>query len=133
MGAILLMASDVRIGAAGDYKIGMNEVAIGMPVPRFATEFADDRLSRRHLDAAIGLATIYDPAGAVEAGFLDELVEGDRVIEVARATRRRTGRHAARGALRHDADQPQVGRRRIASRPGSRPMSSSSRCPSRLT
>ena len=61
MGAILLMATDVRIGASGDFKIGMNEVGIGMPVPRFATELADDRLSRRHLDAAINLATIYDP------------------------------------------------------------------------
>jgi enoyl-CoA hydratase len=83
MGAILLMVSDVRIGAAGDFKIGLNEVAIGMPVPKFATEIADDRLSRRHLDAAVNLATIYDPAGAVDAGFLDVLVDPDDVDQVA--------------------------------------------------
>ena len=71
MGAILLMASDLRIGAAGSFKIGLNEVRIGMPVPRFATELADDRLSRRHVDAAVNLATIYDPTGAADAGFLD--------------------------------------------------------------
>jgi enoyl-CoA hydratase len=79
MGAILLMASDVRVGASGDFKIGLNEVRIGMPVPRFATELADDRLSRRHLDHAVNLATIYDPPGAVEAGFLDLIVEPDGV------------------------------------------------------
>ena len=38
MGAILLFTSDVRIGAEGTFKIGLNEVAIGMPVPRFAVE-----------------------------------------------------------------------------------------------
>lgn len=85
MGAILLMATDLRIGTAGTFKIGMNEVGIGMPVPRFATELADDRLSRRHLDAAINLATIYDPAGAVDAGFLDVAIDADDVMAEAKA------------------------------------------------
>jgi enoyl-CoA hydratase len=84
MGAILLMTTDVRIGAAGDFKLGLNEVRIGMPVPRFATELADDRLSRRHLDQAVNLATIYDPAGAVDAGFLDTTVDAAEVDDVAR-------------------------------------------------
>lgn len=79
MGAILLMASDRRIGADGPYKIGMNEVSIGMPVPRFAAELAESRLARRHLTSAIGLATLYDPPGAVEAGFLDRVVPADEV------------------------------------------------------
>jgi enoyl-CoA hydratase len=83
MGAILLMASDVRVGAAGTFKIGLNEVRIGMPVPRFATELADDRLSRRHLDAAVNLAAIYDPETAVAAGFLDEVVDEADVISTA--------------------------------------------------
>lgn len=88
MGAIFLMATDVRVGAAGDFKLGMNEVRIGMPVPKFATELADDRLSRRHLDAAINLATVYDPAGAVDAGFLDLTVEPDSVVSEATARAR---------------------------------------------
>jgi enoyl-CoA hydratase len=83
-GAILLMGTDVRIGAAGDFKIGMNEVAIGLPVPQFACELARDRISKRHLGAATALATIYDPAGAVDAGFLDTIVEGDAVVATAR-------------------------------------------------
>jgi enoyl-CoA hydratase len=74
MGAIFLLAADTRIGAAGEFKIGLNEVAIGMPVPMFATELASDRLSRRHLTAAVNHARIYDPVGAIDAGYLDEVV-----------------------------------------------------------
>jgi enoyl-CoA hydratase len=74
MGAIALFCADVRIGAEGPYKIGMNEVAIGMPVPRFAIELARDRLTRRELTAAVNHARVYDPAGAVQAGYLDSVV-----------------------------------------------------------
>ena len=84
-GAILLMSADVRVGAEGAFKIGLNEVAIGMPVPVFAAELARDRLSRRHLTAATSLATIYDPAGAVDAGYLDAVVAPDAVLDEALA------------------------------------------------
>jgi enoyl-CoA hydratase len=79
MGAIALFCADVRIGAEGPYKIGMNEVAIGMPVPRFAIELASDRLTNRALTAAVNLAQVFDPAAAVEAGYLDEVVPLDEV------------------------------------------------------
>ena len=74
MGAIWLLAADLRIGVEGPAKIGMNEVAIGMPVPRFAVELGRDRLSPRHFPHAVGLARIYDPDGAVEAGYLDRVI-----------------------------------------------------------
>lgn len=82
-GAIWLMTGDVRIGASGSFKIGLNEVSIGMPVPVFATALAQDRLSRRHLVAATALATVYDPAGAVDAGYLDLVVDEAAVVDVA--------------------------------------------------
>ena len=82
-GAILLMAGDVRIGAAGEFKIGLNEVTLGMPIPHFAAELARDRLSRRHLTSATSLATIYSPEGAVDAGFLDLIVPAEAVITTA--------------------------------------------------
>ncbi len=79
MGAILLLSADVRIGTRGDFKIGLNEVAIGMPVPGFAVELARARLSPRHLTYAVNLATVYHPEGALAAGYLDELAEADQV------------------------------------------------------
>ena len=36
MGAFLLLASDIRIGATGPYRFGLNEVAIGLAVPSLA-------------------------------------------------------------------------------------------------
>jgi len=85
MGAILLMAADTRIGADGNYKIGLNEVAIGMPVPKFAVELARTSLSNAAFTAAVNHATVYDPSGAVIAGYLDQVVADDEVISTALA------------------------------------------------
>jgi enoyl-CoA hydratase len=70
-GAILLLVGDYRLGALGDFKIGLNEVAIGLTLPVFAMELARDRLSKRHFSAAVTQAAIFDPDGAVDAGYLD--------------------------------------------------------------
>lgn len=75
MGGLLCLSADYRIGITGDYKIGLNEVAIGMTLPWFGVELARARLSKRHFNRAVGLAQIYHAAGAVEAGFLDEAVD----------------------------------------------------------
>lgn len=83
MGAVLLTAVDSRIGALGDFKLGFNEVAIGMTTPLFLVEFARNRISKRHNLRAIVQAEIYDPVGAVDAGFLDRAVEPERVFDEA--------------------------------------------------
>jgi len=74
-GALLLLASDYRIGADGDFKIGLNEVSIHLTLPIFAVELARDRLSRRHFTQAATQARIYDPLSAVDAGYLDMTVK----------------------------------------------------------
>lgn len=79
MGAFIAMAGDERIGASGEFKIGANETAIGMTLPTFALELARARLSKRHFDRAMVQSTIYDPAGAAEAGILDRVVSPDRL------------------------------------------------------
>ncbi len=100
LGAILLMAADTRYGVAGAYKIGTNEVAIGLPVPRFAVAIARDRLSRRHLQTALHQAEIFDPPGAVDAGFLDALCEPEEVEATAIAHAQRLTETLHRGAFR---------------------------------
>ncbi len=84
MGALLLLSADYRVGVHGTYKIGLNEVAIGMTLPYFAVELAHARLAKTHLGPAVELARIYDAAGAVEAGYLDEAVSEEDLL--ARAT-----------------------------------------------
>ena len=83
MGAILLLAADVRIGAAGAYKIGLNEVAIGMPVPQLAVELARRTLDNRAFNSSITLATVHDPEAALVAGFYDLVVADDAVVDTA--------------------------------------------------
>ncbi len=73
-GAFLLLASDMRIGADGPFRIGLNEVRIGLTVPWFAIELARHRLHPSHFDRTVVNATMYDPHGAVSAGFLDHVV-----------------------------------------------------------
>jgi enoyl-CoA hydratase len=81
MGAVLLLTADWRVGAAGDFKLGLNEVRIGLFVPGFAVALADDRLAKGHFTEAVQLAEVYDPEGARAAGFLDEVVDADAVEE----------------------------------------------------
>jgi len=88
-GALLLLASDVRIGAEGTFKIGLNEVAIGMRLPIFAIELARDRLARKHFVAATALGRVYNPIEAVDAGFLDRTVPADHCVPQAIATARK--------------------------------------------
>lgn len=80
MGALLLLASDSRIGSDAPAKIGLNEVGIGMSLPIFAIELARDRLDPRHFTASVIQGRVFDPAGAVEAGYLDRLSAPDDVV-----------------------------------------------------
>ena len=75
MGAFLVLSGDYRIGVAGRYKITANEVAIGLTLPRAAMEICRQRLTPAHFNRATVLAEVFPPAGAVEAGFLDRVVE----------------------------------------------------------
>lgn len=80
-GALMLLGCDIRIGATGDYKIGVNEVAIGMVLPDWAMTICRERLDPLHLQRAVANARITDAAGAVEAGFLDAAVAPDEVVD----------------------------------------------------
>jgi enoyl-CoA hydratase len=51
-GALVVLTGDHRVGATGAFKLGLNEVAIGMPVPVLAMELARDRLVPTELPRA---------------------------------------------------------------------------------
>jgi len=84
-GAVMLLTGDTRIGAEGDFKIGFNEIAIGMPLPIFVQELARDRLDPRYRLAATIHAQVLSPEGALAAGFLDQVVPAERLLEQAMA------------------------------------------------
>ncbi|HET9075428.1 MAG TPA: crotonase/enoyl-CoA hydratase family protein, partial [Acidimicrobiales bacterium] len=82
-GGLLLLAADRRIGAAGDFKIGLNEVSIGMTLPKWAVELARYRLPPSEFDWRVVLGRTASPEEAVRAGFLDRVVPADSVFEEA--------------------------------------------------
>ena len=101
-GALVLLASDERIGAEGEFKVGLNEVAIGMGLPHFAIELARYRMPPAQLDSAL-LGDVFPPAAAVTAGYLDRVVPAADLLDVAKETAIR--RSALRtGAVRHSKE-----------------------------
>ncbi|MEM7253356.1 MAG: crotonase/enoyl-CoA hydratase family protein [Pseudomonadota bacterium] len=96
-GALLLLAADYRVGAEGDFKLGLNESAIGLSLPPFGVELARDRLDGRVLSDALVGARIFDPSGAVDAGYLDCAVSADQVLSTA------IGYAREKGAYEQDA------------------------------
>lgn len=74
-GAVLLLCCDHRVGTQGEFKIGLSEVQIGMPMPAFVSGLARERLVRTEFDRATLFATMYDPNGAARAGYLDEVTD----------------------------------------------------------
>jgi len=80
LGGFLLLAADYRLGVVGDYKIGLNEVAIGMTLPPFALMLAKSRIANQYLTNAAITANMYDPEGAVQAGFLDEVSDPEELM-----------------------------------------------------
>jgi enoyl-CoA hydratase len=88
-GALVLLSCDQRVGAEGPFKIGLNEVGIGMALPMFAIELARDRLMPTEFGPATLQARIYDPASAAGAGYLDRVVAADDVLDAAIADARR--------------------------------------------
>ena len=84
-GAVLALNCDWRIGVAGKFKIGLNEVQVGLPVPGTVLvaleQVVGPRLARRL--ATRGEMLSMDDAAA--AALLDELVAADQLLPTALA------------------------------------------------
>ncbi len=78
-GALTLLCGDYRLGVQLDAKIGLNEVAIGIPLPKFAVELARERLSKRYFTRSALLSEFFSPEKAVDVGYLDRLAPAERV------------------------------------------------------
>jgi enoyl-CoA hydratase len=79
MGTFLLLACDVRLGARGPHRMGLNEVAIGIAPPSFAIELARSRVHPAWLSRTATLGEMYEPEDALTAGFLDRVVAPEAI------------------------------------------------------
>lgn len=86
-GTVLAIHGDYRVMAHGDFRLGLNEVQVGLiPVPPIDAAFR--RLVGGHAAQLLTRGTLMDPATALRVGLVDELCETSQVaaraLEVAR-------------------------------------------------
>lgn len=84
-GAFLLLSADYRVGVDGPFTIGLNEVQIGMTMHHVGIELARDRLRKSAFQRSVINAEMFNPQGAKDAGFLDQLVAPEELMGSARA------------------------------------------------
>ncbi len=92
-GAILALACDDRVGIEGPYKFGLNEVALGVPLPGFAVEMARAVVSGTRLLELTAHARVSTFAEAQALGVLSAVAPAESFREAA------LGRAAALAAL----------------------------------
>ncbi len=74
MGALLILTGDMRIGLSGEFRVGLSETRIGLPLPVTGLEIARDRLNSNFFQRATINAEMFSPEDALAAGYLDEVV-----------------------------------------------------------
>ncbi|MDP1999076.1 MAG: crotonase/enoyl-CoA hydratase family protein [Rhodoferax sp.] len=84
-GAFLLLSADYRIGVEGAFQIGLNEVRIGMTLHHVGIALARDRLSPAVFQRSVNNAEMFNPQGALQAGFLDQVVPVEALMSTANA------------------------------------------------
>ncbi len=82
-GGFLLLSADYRIGVEGDFKIGLNEVLIGMTMHHAGIAIAKGRLSEVYVNRSVNNSEIYNPVAAEKAGFLDRVVPENQLLPTA--------------------------------------------------
>ncbi|QOF92299.1 crotonase/enoyl-CoA hydratase family protein [Pseudomonas lundensis] len=78
-GAFLLLSVDYRIGVDGPFSIGLNEVQIGMTMHHAGIELARDRLRKSAFHRSVINGEMFTPQHAVDAGFLDKVVQPEEL------------------------------------------------------
>lgn len=103
-GAFLLLTADNRIGAAGNFKIGLNETSIGSTFPVFAIQFARTRLTPAYLTRSFVQSEVFSPEEAMAAGFLDEVQPAESVMDTAMELAQRLGKLPATAYAQNKLD-----------------------------
>jgi enoyl-CoA hydratase len=79
-GVILLLACDYRIGAEGDYKIGLAEARVGVPFPVAAMALVQSELSNSVGRKMVLTARNWNPQKALSMGVVDELQPPEQLL-----------------------------------------------------
>ena len=84
-GAVMAIFCDTRVAAEGKFKIGLNEVQVGLPVPRVILAALTRLLGHRQAERLAVRGLLLSPADALAAGMVDQLAAPEEVIPAALA------------------------------------------------
>lgn len=82
-GAVLSLFCDTRIMARGDFRIGLNEVQVGLPVPGPIVYAFVRLLGPRVAEPLLISGALLSPDQALVAGLVDVVTEPDQVVDEA--------------------------------------------------
>ncbi|HEY0515348.1 MAG TPA: enoyl-CoA hydratase/isomerase family protein [Thermoanaerobaculia bacterium] len=80
-GAVLAIFCDVRIMAEGDFKIGLNEVQVGLLLPPVIYQVMRRVVGSRQAERLCVGGLLIPAAEALRVGLVDELAAPERVVE----------------------------------------------------
>lgn len=83
-GTVLAIMTDYRIMASGKYKIGLNEVAVGLTLPGAIGEVFQYLLGTRNAEKYALTGSLLTPETAMSTGLIDEICESDTILETAK-------------------------------------------------
>jgi len=89
-GAVLAVHCDYRVAVAGSFKIGFNEVRVGLPVPRTILLAVERLVGGRWAAQLATQGLLLSPEQAREIGLVDELAEPEAVVQQALAWAQQT-------------------------------------------
>jgi 3,2-trans-enoyl-CoA isomerase len=87
-GAVLALFCDVRIMAAGDFRIGLNEVRVGLPLPPVIFAAMRRQVGARLAERLCVSGALVSAEEALRVGLVDELSPAEQVVERAIAVAR---------------------------------------------
>ena len=79
-GAVISLFCDYRVMAEGDFKIGLNEVAVGIILPRFMFRALERVVGLRQAERLATAAMMVPPDEALAIGLVDELAPMEDVV-----------------------------------------------------
>lgn len=92
-GCVLALACDYRVGTEGDFKIGMNELSHGLPLPAAASEIPRAALSPQTYRTVVMSGVLMEPETAQQIGILDMMMpDVEACTEQAMALAREQGK-----------------------------------------
>jgi len=80
-GMVLALFCDRRMMAEGPFKIGLNEVQVGIPLPEVILAALRRQVGVRRAEELAVTGGLLDPAGARRAGLMDEVVPAAGLVE----------------------------------------------------